>query len=61
MKTTIYQLIFAVCIMGGLASCDDMLDTVPQGQFTSEQIDDNSVEGLVASAYAKSDRSHVVL
>ena len=52
MKTTIYQLILALCIMGGLASCDDMLDTVPQGQFTSEQIDDNSVEGLVASAYA---------
>ena len=33
-------------------SCNDMLDTVPQGQFTAEQIDDNSVEGLVASAYA---------
>jgi len=33
-------------------SCNDMLDTVPQGQFTSEQIDDSSVEGLVASAYA---------
>jgi len=33
-------------------SCNDMLDTVPQGQFTSEQLDDNSVEGLVASAYA---------
>ena len=52
MKTTIYQLIFAVCILGVFTSCDDMLDTVPQGQFTSEQIDDNSVEGLVASAYA---------
>ncbi len=52
MKTTIYQLIFAVCILGVFTSCDDMLDTVPQGQFTSEQIDDTSVEGLVASAYA---------
>ena len=52
MKTTIYQLIFAVCILGVFTSCDDMLDTVPQGQFTSEQIDDSSVEGLVASAYA---------
>ncbi|MBQ4446318.1 MAG: RagB/SusD family nutrient uptake outer membrane protein [Prevotella sp.] len=29
-----------------------MLDTVPQGQFTSEQLDENSVEGLLASAYA---------
>ena len=35
-----------------LTSCDDMLDTVPQGQFTAEQLDDSSVEGLVASAYA---------
>ena len=52
MKTTIYQLIFAVCILGVFTYCDDMLDTVPQGQFTSEQIDDTSVEGLVASAYA---------
>ena len=34
------------------ASCSDMLETVPQGQFTAEQIDDKSVEGLVASAYA---------
>ena len=33
-------------------SCSDLLDTVPQGQFTAEQIDDKSVEGLVASAYA---------
>ncbi len=29
-----------------------MLDTVPQGQFTAEQLDDSSIEGLVASAYA---------
>lgn len=33
-------------------SCDDMLDTVPQGQFTAEQLDESSVEGLLASAYA---------
>ena len=52
MKTTIYQLILVVCILGVFTSCNDMLDTVPQGQFTSEQIDDSSVEGLVASAYA---------
>ena len=42
-----------VATMGFMAiSCSDMLDTVPQGQFTAEQLDDNSVEGLVASAYA---------
>ena len=35
-----------------LSSCSDMLDTVPQGQFTAEQLDDSSIEGLVASAYA---------
>jgi len=29
-----------------------MLDTVPQGQFTAEQLDENSIEGLLASAYA---------
>ena len=29
-----------------------MLDTVPQGQFTAEQLDESSVEGLLASAYA---------
>ena len=52
MKTTIYQLILVICILGVFTSCDDMLDTVPQGQFTAEQLDDSSVEGLVASAYA---------
>ena len=35
-----------------LTSCNDMLETVPQGQFTAEQLDANSVEGLIASAYA---------
>ena len=49
---TIYKFICASLIVGGFASCDDMLDTVPQGQFTAEQLDDSSVEGLVASAYA---------
>ena len=37
---------------GLLSSCSDMLDTVPQGQFTAEQLDEQSVEGLMASAYA---------
>lgn len=49
---TIYQTICAICIVCGLASCSDMLDTVPQGQFTAEQLDESSVEGLLASAYA---------
>ena len=41
-----------ICAICSFTSCSDMLDTVPQGQFTAEQLDDSSVEGLVASAYA---------
>lgn len=48
----IYKFICASLLVGGFTSCDDMLDTVPQGQFTVEQLDESSVEGLVASAYA---------
>ena len=48
----IYKFICASLLVGGFTSCSDMLDTVPQGQFTSEQLDENSVEGLLASAYA---------
>ncbi len=47
-----YKIIIAGLLLCGLASCDDMLDTKPQGSFTGEQLDDNSVEGLIASAYA---------
>lgn len=49
---TIYNIIILAATGLGMASCSDMLDTVPQGQFTEEQLDDKSVEGLVASAYA---------
>lgn len=35
-----------------LTSCNDFLDLKPTGTFTEEQIDDNSIEGLMASAYA---------
>ena len=56
MKTTRYINKVAVgafsLLLTTLSSCSDMLDTVPQGQFTAEQLDDSSVEGLVASAYA---------
>ena len=48
----IYKYICGVCMICGLASCSDMLDTVPQGQFTAKQLDESSVEGLLASAYA---------
>lgn len=36
----------------GLTSCNDMLDLKPQGQFTTEQMDESSINGLIASAYA---------
>lgn len=49
---TIYSLLCAASLLTGFTSCSDMLDTVPQGQFTAEQLDDKSVEGLIASAYA---------
>lgn len=35
-----------------LTSCDDFLDLKPTGTFTEEQLDDSSIEGLMASAYA---------
>lgn len=43
----------AVVAMGWAASsCDDMLDTVPQGVFTDEQIGDGEAIDLMTSAYA---------
>lgn len=48
------QLIFTA--LGAMSlcavSCNDMLDMQPQGQFTAEQLDDSSIEGLMAGAYA---------
>lgn len=35
-----------------LASCDSLLNQQPYGQFTENQMDEKSVEGLLASAYA---------
>ncbi len=33
-------------------SCDDFLDLKPQGSFTEAQLDDSSINGLMAAAYA---------
>lgn len=49
MKFKIYSLMLAAGLL--TASCSDMLDTVPQGQFTEGQLDDSSVEGLVSATY----------
>lgn len=48
----IYNLLLATTMGITAMSCSDMLDTVPQGQFTTEQLNDKSVDGLIASAYA---------
>jgi len=42
----------ALLATGAMTSCDDMLDMKPQGQFTASQLDDESIEGLMAAAYA---------
>lgn len=49
MKFKIYSLLLCAGLM--TASCSDMLDTVPQGKFTDEQLDDNSIEGLLSATY----------
>ena len=41
----------AVSVLG-MASCNDMLDIAPAGQFGDDQLNDNSIDGLMASAYA---------
>ena len=48
------SLLFVICSLFFSTSCDDMLETVPQGQFTAEQLSASpeSLEGLIASAYA---------
>ena len=33
-------------------SCNDFLDLKPQGSFTEAQLDDSSINGLMAAAYA---------
>lgn len=49
---TIYNMVCLGMLSAAFCSCSDMLDTTPQGQFTAEQLDDKSIDGLVASAYA---------
>ena len=39
-------------VMLGITACDSLLDQAPYGAFTADQLDDQSVEGLLAAAYA---------
>lgn len=43
--------ILPIVALTGLCSCSDMLDREPEGQFTASQLDDESIEGLLAAAY----------
>lgn len=45
----------SAAIMGSsltFVSCNDFLDLKPQGSFTEAQLDDNSIDGLMAAAYS---------
>lgn len=44
--------VLATFSAGYLTSCSDMLDLKPSGQFTSDQMTDESIEGLMSAAYA---------
>ena len=54
MKNTLNKIVLGTLSLGTLlfASCDSILNQQPYGQFTEEQMDENAVEGLLASAYA---------
>ncbi len=45
----------SAAVMGSslaFVSCNDFLDLKPQGSFTEAQLDDNSIDGLMAAAYS---------
>jgi hypothetical protein len=48
----ITALLTGAALSMGLTACDDMLDTVPQGTFTDEQIGDDEAVDLMTAAYA---------
>lgn len=49
-----YMAVSAAIMGSSLAftSCNDFLDLKPQGAFTEAQLDDSSIDGLMAAAYA---------
>ena len=51
MNTKFKIIICAICVICGFTSCSDQLDLAPQGEFTADQLTDESIEGLMSSAY----------
>ena len=55
MNTKIYKAFIVFCMgcasVATTTSCTDMLDLAPQGEFTSGQLTDESIKGLMSSAY----------
>ncbi len=51
MKNHSYIAILLVLVLG-LSSCEDFLDRRPYGQFTADQLTDETIDGLLVSAYA---------
>ena len=47
-----YRYLLAGLLAMSMASCDSLLNQTPYGSFTADQLDDQSVEGLLAVAYA---------
>lgn len=52
MKTNKYIVAILSAAVLLFASCDNFLNTEPYGEFTSAQLSEESIEGLLASAYA---------
>ena len=54
MKTNIFNIICAICVICGITACSDFLDEhIPQGTLSDEQVKDpENAEAMVVSAYA---------
>ena len=44
--------LLCLSVVFSFTSCDSLLNQTPYGAFTADQLDDQSVEGLLAAAYA---------
>ena len=51
MKKHSYSVLLLALVLG-VSSCEDFLDRRPYGQFTADQLTDETIDGLLVSAYA---------